>query len=74
MYVAKRNITTGLFGLGIEVEFSNAQMIIYLRDTENRVISHTPGLHPSVECKVVHVLSNPIKPICSGYFSEILFI
>jgi hypothetical protein len=29
--------------LGIEGRFSNAQMIIYLR-TENRVISHTPGL------------------------------
>ena len=24
-------------------------------------------------CKVLHVLSNPIKPICLGYFSEILF-
>ena len=24
--------------------------------------------------KVLHVLSNPIKPICFGYFSEILFV
>jgi hypothetical protein len=23
---------------------------------------------------IAHVLSNPIKPICLGYFSEILFV
>ena len=27
-----------------------------------------------VGCKVLHVLSNPIKPICLDYFSEILFV
>jgi hypothetical protein len=27
-----------------------------------------------LKCKVLHVLSNPIKPICLGYFSEILFV
>jgi hypothetical protein len=29
---------------------------------------------PKQGCKVLHVLSNPIKPICLGYFSEILFV
>jgi hypothetical protein len=32
------------------------------------------SLHIKVGCKVLHVLSNTIKPICLGYFSEILLV
>ena len=34
----------------------------------------TPCCFGSSRCKVLHVLSNPIKPICLDYFSEILFV
>ena len=43
------------------------------------VLSGRPVLGPrwtlllKFPCKVLHVLSNSIKPICLGYFSEILF-
>jgi hypothetical protein len=44
--------------------------------TPNMTPKMTPNSTPKKipDSTPLHVLSNPIKPICLGYFSEILFV